>query len=275
MKYLMVSLTFCLLGGYSLAQDPGVRDSLIIETVYAELGDTVVDVRAYATCDDSVAFYNFPLTWNSINDSSVFPTAVTYQNTIARWDFHEDSLLFNEVLFRMVGWRDGGVEDPALITDNYREHCWTIRFSLDPSVGPQVVTIDTTFDDINGSLLFGLAGGIYSLIPVFTPGAIYYGFTSDIIGRNTNLPRKIYLLRNYPDPFNASTTIEFALPEAAEVQLSVYNLLGQKIEILFDGRKPAGEHSLTWDAGDLPSGVYFARLEMEGNSRNMKMVLLK
>jgi hypothetical protein len=88
-------------------------------------------------------------------------------------------------------------------------------------------------------------------------------------------PSYTSLYQNYPNPFNASTTIEFTLPEAADVELSVYNILGQKVAVLLDGRKSAGEHAVTWDAGDMPSGVYFARLETGHISKSVKMVLLK
>ncbi len=91
------------------------------------------------------------------------------------------------------------------------------------------------------------------------------------------LPKPIYieLLQNYPNPFNASTTIEFTLPEESEVELVVYDLLGRKVATLIEGTKPAGIHSIIWDAEDVQSGVYFARLESKDKVRNMKMVLLK
>ncbi|UCC79684.1 MAG: T9SS type A sorting domain-containing protein, partial [Candidatus Zixiibacteriota bacterium] len=95
------------------------------------------------------------------------------------------------------------------------------------------------------------------------------------VSDGSRLPRKMRSLACYPNPFNASTTIEFMLAEAVDIELSVYNILGQKIATLFDGRKPAGDYSTTWSAKDFPSGVYFARLEMEGISKSVKMVLLK
>jgi hypothetical protein len=89
------------------------------------------------------------------------------------------------------------------------------------------------------------------------------------------MPDRIAFMHNYPNPFNASTTIEFTLLVETEVELAIYNILGQKITSLLVGRKPAGDYSITWDAGDSPSGVYFARLETEGYFRNIKIVLLK
>jgi hypothetical protein len=89
------------------------------------------------------------------------------------------------------------------------------------------------------------------------------------------LPQQITFLQNYPNPFNAATSIKYTLPSKSEISLSIYNLLGQKIESLFDGIQTPGEHTLTWDASRHPSGVYFARLETRCRTENIKMVLLK
>jgi len=89
------------------------------------------------------------------------------------------------------------------------------------------------------------------------------------------LPEGFTILQNYPNPFNAATTVRYSLPNKSEISLSIYNLLGQRVETLFDGVQDPGEHALTWDASRLPSGVYFARLETAGRTENIKMVLLK
>ncbi len=92
-------------------------------------------------------------------------------------------------------------------------------------------------------------------------------------------PEKLYLLENYPNPFNAATilTYNISIPGHARgvVKLSIYNILGQHVAILFEGMQEAGEHTITWDATAFPSGVYFARLETEEHSESIKMVLLK
>ncbi|UCE67211.1 MAG: T9SS type A sorting domain-containing protein, partial [Candidatus Zixiibacteriota bacterium] len=88
-------------------------------------------------------------------------------------------------------------------------------------------------------------------------------------------PRRFLLLQNYPNPFNAKTTIRYSLPNKSEISLSVYNLLGQQVEMLFEGIQEAGEHTVTWDVSALPSGIYFARLETRCRTENIKMVLLK
>jgi hypothetical protein len=89
------------------------------------------------------------------------------------------------------------------------------------------------------------------------------------------VPQRFALMRNHPNPFNSSTTISYSLPERGEMSISIYNLLGQRVATIFEGAQEAGEHTITWDARDFPSGVYFARLQAGEHSENIKMVLLK
>lgn len=79
------------------------------------------------------------------------------------------------------------------------------------------------------------------------------------------VPQQFALNQNYPNPFNPTTTIEFALPQAAETEIAVYDLLGQKISTLASGLYTSGYYTATWDGknsagGDVSTGVYFVRM---------------
>ena len=89
------------------------------------------------------------------------------------------------------------------------------------------------------------------------------------------LPSNHSLSQNYPNPFNPVTTIDFALPEDEHVSLSVYNVLGKQVEEIVTGYLTAGNHSVTFQAENLPSGVYFYRLEAGNFMQMKKMVLIK
>jgi flagellar hook assembly protein FlgD len=138
-----------------------------------------------------------------------------------------------------------------------------------------ISTIDGSANMIGSTGIQGLTG-------------ISFGETgvSDVQTNTTELiPSDFNLKQNYPNPFNPSTKIEFAIPVQSDVQLTIYNLLGQKISTLFDGQLQAGNHSFTWNADDisgkkLSSGIYFYELKAEGSNGNnfqntKKMLLLK
>ena len=84
-----------------------------------------------------------------------------------------------------------------------------------------------------------------------------------------------FLSENYPNPFNPSTTIEFALPKASFVTLKVYNLLGEQVAMLVAEKRLAGIHKVSWDASGLASGVYCYRLQAGEFMQTKKLILLR
>ena len=88
------------------------------------------------------------------------------------------------------------------------------------------------------------------------------------------------LFQNYPNPFNPSTTLSWQLPQKMNVELSIFNTLGQRVFTTLFDQQPAGNHTFNWQAGNLASGVYF--YELKGASPNQptlrktgKMLLIK
>lgn len=89
------------------------------------------------------------------------------------------------------------------------------------------------------------------------------------------LPDKFELYNNYPNPFNPTTTIRFALPLEGPVKLSVYDVLGRKVADLIDENLQADFHEITWNARNLASGVYIYRLVTQDGVFTKKMSLIK
>lgn len=89
------------------------------------------------------------------------------------------------------------------------------------------------------------------------------------------LPTEFSLSQNYPNPFNPVTEILFSLPQASEVTLEVFNLLGQSVAKVYQGRLEAGTHSYTWDGSSAASGIYLYRLTAGNFVETKKMILLK
>jgi hypothetical protein len=93
-------------------------------------------------------------------------------------------------------------------------------------------------------------------------------------------PLSFRLIGNYPNPFNLSTTIQYSLPSAGLTELVIYNITGQKVCELINGRMESGKHSVEWAGRDqrgkpVSSGVYISRLKMEGKVETRRMTLVK
>jgi fibronectin-binding autotransporter adhesin len=94
------------------------------------------------------------------------------------------------------------------------------------------------------------------------------------------IPSEFALSQNYPNPFNPTTSIKFAIPENANVQLNVYNMLGQKVRTIMDGMQDAGYYTVNWDGTNdlgskVSSGIYIYRISAGKYNATMKMNLLK
>ena len=88
-------------------------------------------------------------------------------------------------------------------------------------------------------------------------------------------PLEYTLYSNYPNPFNPSTTIKFAVPEGSDVKLSVFNTNGEEVGVIASGYFESGIHKVEFNANNLPSGIYFAVLNAGGKMLRQKMILLK
>ncbi len=128
--------------------------------------------------------------------------------------------------------------------------------------------------DATGNLYIG---GTQELSSSANMTVVKYGTTiTDIPAQPEELlPVSFNLEPNYPNPFNPATTIRFELPQSSRVTLTVYDVLGQKIQTLVNRRMSAGRHHARFNAGDLSSGIYLYVLESDGRQLVRKMLLLK
>jgi len=100
--------------------------------------------------------------------------------------------------------------------------------------------------------------------------------SNDDEGFTSTLPKQFKLGQNYPNPFNPSTTINFQLPSSSDVTLTIYNMLGQQVATLIGNQQmAAGQHSISFDASRLSSGMYIYRIEAGTFTDTKKMMLIK
>ena len=151
--------------------------------------------------------------------------------------------------------------------------------------------VDTTFTSTDTTATFS-AGTIQALSTYVLTGNVTNGFDTtassnsisfptvsiltDVEEPTAGVPKSFALHQNYPNPFNPQTMISYSLPRASTITLKVFDVLGRGIATLVNNeRNAAGDHEVSFDATNLPSGVYFYRLEAEKYVATKEMVLIK
>ena len=102
-----------------------------------------------------------------------------------------------------------------------------------------------------------------------------YMSTVTSIEKTDLVPVKYNLAQNYPNPFNPSTVISYTLPKASDVKLTVFNMLGQKVQTLVDAKQSVGKYTVRFDASELASGVYFYQIQAGNFMKVNKMLYVK
>jgi hypothetical protein len=146
--------------------------------------------------------------------------------------------------------------------------------------------LQTSIDFMIGQVLPGNSN--YNYKGVIDDVSIYnYALSSseieDLYDQNTpvetpadkGVPQSYSLSQNYPNPFNPSTIINYELPITNDVEITVYNTLGEKVKTLVSGSQHAGYHSVQWDASGLASGIYYYKIEAGSFVDIKRMLFLK
>lgn len=131
-----------------------------------------------------------------------------------------------------------------------------------------------------GSVQTAPLGGTYSVMvgPGDNMSGLDFGNYAVATGLDDfpdGLPAEYALKVNYPNPFNPSTRIEYALPEVGHVRLDVFDMLGRLVTTLIDSVQLPGQYGVTFDAGRLPSGVYLYRMTAGSFVQTNRMLLMK
>lgn len=192
---------------------------------------------------------------------------------------------------------DGHIQDVSLpLPGNYYVHAGTDTYPAGYHI------FSNAIDQGTGNWGFYLCDGTWTLYPPDIPGYdspdsivlvigeqpdnyhtvnfVYSIISGTPVDYETTLPREYILNQNHPNPFNAGTAISFELPERADLNITVYNILGQPVAVIAQGSFPAGSHTIEWNGksengSELSSGIYFYRMTAGQNVFVKKMVILK
>ncbi len=173
-------------------------------------------------------------------------------------------------------WIDGIGPDSSYI-DHGRRSAWDnfkIRVQVTDSSSPQQ---SMTSNELDVRVISSTEGSC----PVNTNSSVdaqdenVFASDTDLLEVDQDIPETYALRQNFPNPFNPSTEIRFDLPEDAMVSLVIYDVLGREVARLVQEELPAGTHRARFNAGNLPSGVYFYRIQAGDFHNTHRMTLLK
>ena len=222
-------------------------------------------------------------TYSSGSDSSTYYDGVTPDQFFARYDTTMSDSLYT--YFKMDpqkgdAWEQhgkyGGTIHNAII-DTFTAKVfnkYTLVYVLDRDAGLNSSREYWTKE-------FGMLNRIYDegmqdiIEGCVIDGVLYGDTTFTGIDEVNTLPDKFVLYQNYPNPFNPTTTIKYEMPKAAYVRLVVYDILGREVATLVNEFKPGGRYSVTFNAGNLSSGIYIYQLRSGSFVANKKLVLLR
>ncbi len=138
------------------------------------------------------------------------------------------------------------------------------------------------YDPASGGLLSSTQensgnGTVELTIPDFSIDvALYLNLTTDVFQEDHNqVPESFSLSQNYPNPFNGNTVFKFDLPADTEVSMKIYNIVGNDIYTVVNGKLEAGQYTMHWDAGSCPTGIYFAVFRAGEYTKTVKLIVIK
>ena len=156
------------------------------------------------------------------------------------------------------------MHEAEIIQDNclYSQHENKLALASGTALSGNIIRFPYEVDDS------GISSVIFDIYCNGNSEEISYQFPNDA-------PEVTYLKSVYPNPFNPKTTISYQLEKEDKVVIDVFNIKGQKVEILLNETQTSGNHSLTWQPDNLSSGIYYIRLRCEDYQKAVKALLLK
>jgi photosystem II stability/assembly factor-like uncharacterized protein len=217
-----------------------------------------------------IDFVDYNKGW-AVSDNMIFCSTDGGTNWISQISDTLSQCWLNDICFLDMnygwvvgGWQKDFIEYGWILNTKDGGIIWDINYKSGPYVGS---------GELSGlffnNALTGWAVG--SSILHTTNGGVTFINEEQI----DEVPTQYLLLQNYPNPFNSSSVIKYSIPKSSQVSLKIFNTLGEELETLVNEEKAAGTYELNWNAANLPSGVYFYRLQAGSFVQTRKMILLK
>jgi hypothetical protein len=228
-------------------------------------------VTAYNSSGESYKEYVLDYTLDAPSGISITNAGAPFGFPIIDWNDNTENYLDDYNVYRHKKRVSDGYLYPAVLLGSTSNSTYTdnsLFYGMPPTpyeyaYSVKAVDISNNESSGSGSTQYINVGGLQKVNP-----------------SERNIPTVFAINQNYPNPFNPSTQINFELPEKAKVSLTVYNVMGQEVATLVNTQMQAGFHDISFEASNLSSGVYIARLVAVGNTgeqfiKEIKMQLIK
>jgi hypothetical protein len=252
------------LGWVSVGSAPATRD-----TMYTVLAATMVDSTAEGT-----GMTDFRLVTTTPQGTYISQTVAGYSVDNIAPAVPQDLIATPGMEDVALSWRANGDNDL-----NYYAIYRSTEAGFDPAAmeGPTYTTTEVDFSDNDVSTgetyYYRIAAVDFAGNSSAASSEVAAVFT--ILAGEGGVPTVFRLRQNYPNPFNPGTIIRYDLPQQSRVSIEVFNIKGQKVATLLNGVKPAGFHSIEWNASNFATGLYFYRITAGDFTSIKKMMLVK
>ncbi len=233
--------------------------------------NSLFSAQIILTCRNNNNYSDPAKTWNALgmNDGAYYAIGDTGYVVLDMGGFMEDKTGNDITVFGSASELGNGFQ---VFNSNSIDGPWV-------SMGTGTETSSFDLNGINNARYIRLVDNGIGAGNVLGAGfhldAISVNSIITSVDKYTHQPANFELFQNYPNPFNPTTVISYSLPEASQVTLKVFNMLGQEVATLVNGMKNSGVHTVNFDANGLASGIYLYKIEAGSFVRFKKMLLIK
>jgi predicted outer membrane repeat protein len=220
---------------------------------------------------NSIFWGNYPdqISIQSSNNTNISMLYVDYNDI----QFGIDSIRINDT-FSVLNWGTGNIDSYPLFLDTLNND-YHLQ-DLSPCIATGIDSIEILgmwyycpSTDIEGNPRPNPAGSKPDM------GAFESQYLVQVEEKGSSLPTLFELFQNYPNPFNPSTKIKYSVPHSSNVVIKIFDILGREIQMLVNEEEPVGTYEISWNAANLPSGIYFYQLKAGSYLNTRKTILLK
>ena len=261
---------------YQVAARIATSTSVVINELMADNDGVVQDPQG--DYDDWIELHNTSLQEVDLSGSYL----TDREDDLRKWAFPEGTVLFPGAYLIVWVDEDGG-DEPGLHANFKLSNGGEEIYLVDTDDQGNAILDHVLFEAQETDISYGRTPdgtGDFASLNWPTPASSNLVPTDVSIAATDALPERFSLEPNYPNPFNSGTVISFALPIGGDVELAIFNLVGQKVAILAEGAYLPGAYELHWDgrsnAGDeLATGVYLYRLQAGSQVQTRRLLLLR